>query len=103
MTSLPEVNENQNIYTSDRMDDPYISIPQFYAGRSVFITGGTGFMGKVIWMTFSRGQHYARWIYFAVSDIGGKIAEIMYGNRANLYIDEAEARTRSRGSPRRFT
>lgn len=25
----------------------YIPIPQFYAGRSVFITGGTGFMGKV--------------------------------------------------------
>lgn len=26
----------------------YIPISQFYAGRSVFITGGTGFMGKVI-------------------------------------------------------
>ena len=25
----------------------YVPIPQFYAGRSVFITGGTGFMGKV--------------------------------------------------------
>uniref|UniRef100_A0A1B0ADE2 Fatty acyl-CoA reductase n=1 Tax=Glossina pallidipes TaxID=7398 RepID=A0A1B0ADE2_GLOPL len=25
----------------------YIPIPQFYAGRSVFITGGTGFMGKL--------------------------------------------------------
>ncbi|TMW48389.1 hypothetical protein DOY81_006518 [Sarcophaga bullata] len=28
--------------------DDYVSIPQFYAGRSVFITGGTGFMGKVL-------------------------------------------------------
>uniref|UniRef100_A0A1I8M522 Fatty acyl-CoA reductase n=1 Tax=Musca domestica TaxID=7370 RepID=A0A1I8M522_MUSDO len=28
--------------------DTYLSIPQFYAGRSVFITGGTGFMGKVL-------------------------------------------------------
>ncbi|XP_037946927.1 putative fatty acyl-CoA reductase CG5065 [Teleopsis dalmanni] len=26
----------------------YTPIPQFYAGRSVFITGGTGFMGKVL-------------------------------------------------------
>lgn len=25
----------------------YIPISDFYAGRSVFITGGTGFMGKV--------------------------------------------------------
>ncbi|XP_063836659.1 putative fatty acyl-CoA reductase CG5065 isoform X2 [Ostrinia nubilalis] len=25
-----------------------VSIPQFFAGRSVFITGGTGFMGKVL-------------------------------------------------------
>ncbi|XP_055839875.1 putative fatty acyl-CoA reductase CG5065 [Episyrphus balteatus] len=26
----------------------YIPVPQFYSGRSVFITGGTGFMGKVL-------------------------------------------------------
>lgn len=24
-----------------------VSVPQFYSGRSIFITGGTGFMGKV--------------------------------------------------------
>lgn len=24
------------------------SIPAFYAGKSVFITGGTGFMGKIL-------------------------------------------------------
>lgn len=28
--------------------DPVISIPEFYANRSIFITGGTGFMGKVL-------------------------------------------------------
>ncbi|XP_012265501.2 putative fatty acyl-CoA reductase CG5065 [Athalia rosae] len=28
--------------------DPTTSIPTFYAGRSIFITGGTGFMGKVL-------------------------------------------------------
>ncbi|XP_055693258.1 putative fatty acyl-CoA reductase CG5065 [Lutzomyia longipalpis] len=26
----------------------YLSIPQFYTGQSVFITGGTGFLGKVL-------------------------------------------------------
>lgn len=33
-------------------DKDYIPISDFYAGRSVFITGGTGFMGKV------RGVHF---------------------------------------------
>ncbi|KAL0858670.1 hypothetical protein ABMA27_011162 [Loxostege sticticalis] len=31
-----------------REDAPAPRIPQFYAGRSVFITGATGFMGKVL-------------------------------------------------------
>ena len=29
-------------------DAPRQSIPEFYAGRNVFITGATGFMGKVL-------------------------------------------------------
>ena len=28
--------------------NPENSIPAFYAGRSVFVTGGTGFMGKIL-------------------------------------------------------
>lgn len=32
---------------SERLAAEYVAIPQFYSGRSVFITGGTGFMGKV--------------------------------------------------------
>lgn len=28
--------------------DPLNSIPAFYAGKSVFITGATGFMGKIL-------------------------------------------------------
>lgn len=51
MATPPEVDQDQNLYSNyDMTEDlkgPYISIPQFYAGRSVFITGGTGFMGKV--------------------------------------------------------
>lgn len=33
---------------SPNKTDPKSSIPDFYAGRSIFITGGTGFMGKVL-------------------------------------------------------
>lgn len=51
MATPPEVDQDQNMYANFDMTDDlkgaYISIPQFYAGRSVFITGGTGFMGKV--------------------------------------------------------
>ena len=28
--------------------DPKLSIPQYYEGRSIFVTGGTGFMGKIL-------------------------------------------------------
>lgn len=27
---------------------PSIGVPEFYAGKSIFITGATGFMGKVL-------------------------------------------------------
>lgn len=36
-----------NGIASDRLTSDYVSVSQFYSGRSVFITGGTGFMGKV--------------------------------------------------------
>ena len=28
--------------------DSQLSVPQYYEGRSIFVTGGTGFMGKVL-------------------------------------------------------
>lgn len=40
-------NEFVNFDMPQTMYGPYIPIPQFYNGRSIFITGGTGFMGKV--------------------------------------------------------
>lgn len=44
----PSSNGLQLPYERFRADDTsYVPIAQFYAGRSVFITGGTGFMGKV--------------------------------------------------------
>lgn len=52
MATPPEVDQDQSMYVnlevSKRLNGgTYLSVPQFYAGRSVFITGGTGFMGKV--------------------------------------------------------
>lgn len=46
MATPPEVDQDQNLYVNFQ-NEPYVTIPQFYVGRSVFITGGTGFMGKV--------------------------------------------------------
>lgn len=32
----------------EKTNDPFFSIPSFYSGRSIFITGASGFMGKVL-------------------------------------------------------
>ena len=32
---------------NNSVNEEYLSVPEFYNGRSIFITGGTGFMGKV--------------------------------------------------------
>lgn len=47
MGTPPEVDQDQqqlfmNFNMAEQKIRPYVSIPQFYAGRSVFITGGTG-------------------------------------------------------------
>jgi fatty acyl-CoA reductase len=34
--------------STELTNEDYVSIPEFYNGRSIFITGGTGFMGKVL-------------------------------------------------------
>ncbi|XP_039953324.1 putative fatty acyl-CoA reductase CG5065 [Bactrocera neohumeralis] len=47
--SLPAGNVKTDHFNGDDLSSSsFMSIPQFYAGRSVFITGGTGFMGKVL-------------------------------------------------------
>lgn len=51
MATPPEVDQDQNMYMNFD-SKAYISIPEFYAGRSIMITGGTGFMGKVIHCTY---------------------------------------------------
>lgn len=45
--SEDEQDHIMNGIASERLSSDYVSVSQFYSGRSVFITGGTGFMGKV--------------------------------------------------------
>lgn len=62
MATPPEVDQDQNMYVnfdmSDELKGAYLSIPHFYSGRSVFITGGTGFMGKV--RSFIIYEHFPK-------------------------------------------
>lgn len=46
MPASQEVDQDK-LMAAQRLSDKYISVPQFYVDRSIFITGGTGFMGKV--------------------------------------------------------
>ena len=43
-----------------------ISIPQYYEGKSVFLTGGTGFIGKILVEKLLRGCPGIKRIYFLV-------------------------------------
>ena len=47
------VRYGNNFSARGRMTDTEAQIPLFYAGQSVLLTGGTGFVGKVCGMTAS--------------------------------------------------
>lgn len=62
MSASQEVDQDK-LMAAQRLTDKYISVPHFYADRSIFITGGTGFMGKVNYIiTYSC-------MFFLISDI----------------------------------
>ncbi|CRK97592.1 CLUMA_CG010977, isoform A [Clunio marinus] len=61
-----------------------ISIPQFYDGRSIFITGGTGFMGKVLVEKLLRSCPGIKNIYLLIrpkrgQEINSRLSEIING------------------------
>lgn len=61
MGTPPVVDQDQqqlfmNFNMAEQKIRPYVSIPQFYAGRSVFITGGTG-ESSIVKPSFRRKFH----------------------------------------------
>ncbi|BFG06476.1 putative fatty acyl-CoA reductase [Drosophila madeirensis] len=69
-TALPlphNSNGLQSPYEPYRADDSsYVPVGHFFAGRSVFITGGTGFMGKVLVEKLLRSCPDIRNIYLLI-------------------------------------
>ena len=73
----------QNHIKKDAIDN-YISIPEFYNGRSIFITGGTGFMGKVLVEKLLRSCPGIKNIYLLIrpkrgQEINLRLSEILNG------------------------
>lgn len=80
-SSTESTHENQN----------YISIPEFYDGRSIFITGGTGFMGKV-------SKFQLKFVSLLMKFIVGssrKATSILSWNQKHLPFNQTKARTRN--------
>nr|NP_001163168.1 uncharacterized protein Dmel_CG5065, isoform B [Drosophila melanogaster]NP_001163169.1 uncharacterized protein Dmel_CG5065, isoform C [Drosophila melanogaster]NP_001246370.1 uncharacterized protein Dmel_CG5065, isoform D [Drosophila melanogaster]NP_001246371.1 uncharacterized protein Dmel_CG5065, isoform E [Drosophila melanogaster]NP_611143.1 uncharacterized protein Dmel_CG5065, isoform A [Drosophila melanogaster]A1ZAI5.1 RecName: Full=Putative fatty acyl-CoA reductase CG5065 [Drosophila me len=79
----PSSNGLQMPYERFRADDTsYVPIAQFYAGRSVFITGGTGFMGKVLVEKLLRSCPEIRNIYLLIrpkrgQEVSARLTELL--------------------------
>lgn len=63
-------------------DKKYISVAEFYHGRSIFITGGTGFMGKVLIEKLLRSCPGIKNIFILIrpkrgQDISARLTEIL--------------------------
>ena len=52
-----------------------VTVPQYYAGKSVFLTGGTGFIGKVLVEKLLRGCPEIKNIYFMIRPKKGMSCE----------------------------
>ncbi|KAH8354957.1 hypothetical protein KR093_002911 [Drosophila rubida] len=82
-TALPSNGGLQLPYERYRADDTsYVPIGQFYAGRSVFITGGTGFMGKVLVEKLLRSCPDIRNIYLLIrpkrgQEVSARLTELL--------------------------
>lgn len=52
----------------------YSSIPNFYQGRCIFVTGATGFMGKILVQKLLRSCPEIDQIYLLLRPLAGKTA-----------------------------
>lgn len=81
--SNPTTFQNNNMKESIGLDS-YISVPEFYHGRSIFITGGTGFMGKVLVEKLLRSCPGIKSIFLLIrpkrgQEINLRLSEILNG------------------------
>lgn len=65
-------------------DEEYISVKDFYRDRSIFITGGTGFMGKVLVEKLLRSCPGIKNIYLLIrpkkgQDVQQRLEELLNG------------------------
>lgn len=101
MATPPEVDQDQNMYLNFDSKGPYISIPQFYAARSVFITGGTGFMGKVKLQFIFYVLNWKFFLIiqfrncFLIAGVSGETVAIMSRNSEHLLVNATQAWARS--------
>lgn len=82
--STPSTTTFHENSAKDAIDDDYISVPEFYNGRSIFITGGTGFMGKVLVEKLLRSCPGIKNIYLLIrpkrgQEINLRLSEILNG------------------------
>ena len=62
---------------SNKIEDPFtnISIPRYFEGKNIFITGGTGFIGKIVVEKLLRECPGLRNIYFLIRPKKGLTCE----------------------------
>lgn len=82
---------NNNVPTiSNNMPPSTTPVSEFYQNRSVFVTGGTGFMGKVLVEKLLRSCPGIKNIYLLMrpkhgQDINGRLAEIINAPVSELF------------------
>lgn len=64
------------------MAAPYPSVSDFFTGRSIFVTGGTGFMGKVLVEKLLRSCPGIKNIYLLMrpkrgQDVNSRLRELL--------------------------
>lgn len=70
VTHFKEMSAMQNPVTNC-----YSSVSEFYNGKTIFITGGTGFMGKVLLEKLLRGCPGVSKIYLLIRPKRGQNAQ----------------------------
>lgn len=77
----------------------YSSLAEFYKDRSLFVTGATGFMGKVDNQNYLCLESELLIISYAAG-YDREIFALVPWRRVNLFVDEIQKRSAAKGSTR---